>query len=989
MLTNAQVLTEGVDVPALDAVLFLERRTSKIDVTQAVGRALRKAPDKAYGFVVIPVIVPEGASITDEQVLNGSDFKVLWDVVRALRSHDERVDYWVNNIAAAKSKLSPLSLSQPEPETDDDSGGGIILILDDSTVPPDAVFEQLRLEVEDKIASKLVDVCGDRQMWPHWGERAAEICEKIQHRVSVLIREDQHIQVAFRRFVDAMRKTVGPQITDSDAEEMVAQHVVTIPVFDAFFDKSEFAARNPVSEQINRLLAVFVAKGWTFDHERRPLTRAYQRMAEAFEGALTGGEKLDVLREVYDGFFQKAMRAEVKRLGIAYTPVELVDFIVKSVDAVCRQEFGRGVTAEGVNVLDPFTGTGTFVNRLLTLKTADGEYLIRDEDLARKFAGSDGGPPEIHANEIVLLAYYIAALKIEEGAEERGAFTSGGYRPFEGIVLTDTFRMTHKQMHPQLPGSYMRRNSLRATAQNRLPIQVILGNPPWSAGQKSSGDDNPNLRYRRIAERVRATYGRRHKEVTGRGAGKSAGNLYVQAIRWASDRLSGPDGNSERPGVLAFVHPNSLINGTSLAGMRAALRDEFTGIYVVNLRGDAYKSGEEFRREGDKVFGQTSRNGVQITVLVCNPARDLSAPAVLRYAEVPEYSSRAEKFEWLARLGDVTSGSLKPVPVVPQHHWINLPDGTFDDMLPVCSTNKADTKVAVDTSALGVTTACDVYAYSFSRAKLIRKMRALIDAYEDARELVSLGEPLETVTRNEELDIIMWTGVLKQSLKKDIPIEFDESRIREVLYRPFTKLWLYEDSRILSSVKTISAMFPRTEITHTHTHTHTQLVASESSSTKPNSSPSPGSRPTGYSTSAPQDDKPELLRDDHDLGAVEHGNLRGTGFSGAARPSHHGSGPADTDAAEDEPEAMILTGGSTNGSPDAMTATGVLPDLNGVGPARGGGSSAHPQTAIMITATNTRAIFSAVATGCIGDLCAVGTNQPSRTIPARLWKRSC
>jgi len=805
-------------VPALDAVLFLERRTSKIDVTQAVGRALRKAPDKAYGFVVIPVIVPEGTSITDEQVLNGSDFKVLWDVVRALRSHDERVDYWVNNIAAAKSKLSRLS--QPEPETGE--GGGIILILDDSAVSPDAVFEQLQLEVEDKIASKLVDVCGDRQMWPHWGERAAEICREVQRRVSALIRQDQHISAAFRRFGDAMRKTVGPQITDRDAEEMVAQHVVTIPVFDAFFDKSEFATKNPVSEQINRLLAVFAAKGWTFEHERRPLTRAYRRMAEAFEGALTGGEKLDVLREVYDGFFNKAMRAQVKRLGIVYTPVELVDFTLKSVDAVCRQEFGRGVTAEGVNVLDPFTGTGTFVNRLLTLKNTDGEYLIRDEDLARKFTGSDGGPPEIHANEIVLLAYYIAALKIEEGAEERGLFDSIGYQPFEGIVLTDTFRMTHKQMHPQLPGSYLRRNSQRATTQNRLPIQVILGNPPWSAGQKSSGDDNPNIEYPEMAQRVRDTYGRRHKEVTGRGAGKSAGNLYVQAIRWASDRLSSSDDDDAfAPGIVAFVHPNSLISGTSLAGMRAALRDEFTGVYVVNLRGDAYKSGDEFRREGDKVFGQASRNGVQITVLARNPGKDPYAPALLRYAEVPECSSRAEKFAWLAQLGDVTSDGFVEVPVMPQHQWINLPDGTFDDLLPVCSTNKDDTEMAVAISALGVTTACDVYAYSFSRSKLVRKMCDLIEAYEDARELVSLGEPFEEVTKNEELDVIKWTGALKQTLKRDEPIEFDESRIREVLYRPFTKLWLYEDSRILSSVKTVSAMFPPPKFTHTHTHTHT------------------------------------------------------------------------------------------------------------------------------------------------------------------------
>ncbi|MCY3806581.1 MAG: hypothetical protein OXG91_08830, partial [bacterium] len=279
----------------------------------------------------------------------------------------------------------------------------------------------------------------------------------------------------------------------------------------------------------------------------------------------------------------------------------------------------------------------------------------------------------------MLLAYYLAALKIEEGYRER----TGDYEPFEGIVLTDTFLMNDNTRLPEF--GPMGRNSTRVKRQNDLPIEVIVGNPPWSAGQKSAGDDNPNIDYPALAERVRDTYGRRHRNVTGRGAGKSAGNLYVQAIRWASDRLNGVGDESARPGVVAFVHPNSLCNGTSLAGMRAALRDEFSDIYVVNLRGDAMKSGDEFRREGDKIFGAGSRNGVQITVLVRNPERDLSQPATLHYAEVPEYSNLDSKLAWLDQLGDVTGDEFQTVPLNDEHHWVNLTDGTFEQLLPVCA----------------------------------------------------------------------------------------------------------------------------------------------------------------------------------------------------------------------------------------------------------------------------------------------------------------
>ena len=539
-----------------------------------------------------------------------------------------------------------------------------------------------------------------------------------------------------------------------------------------------------------------------FDQLIQPLKRSYDRIATVFEDVTEDADpaasKLQILQDVYEGFFKAAIPDVVKRLGIVYTPVPLVDFMLRSAEAVCRQHFGKSLSDPEVEILDPFTGTGTFLARLLTITDANGEPLVRDEDVIRKYSG------ELHANDLVLLAYYIAALKIEQSAASRGVFEDG-YHPFDGIVLRDTFSSAQSGQFD------LEQNPERATEQDTRNIRVIIGNPPWSAGQKSTGDDNPNIEYPHMERQVRETYGTKHREVTGQGAGKSAGNLYVQSFRWATDRLGDPDSEKEdRHGVVAFIHPNSLANGTSLAGMRAALRDEFSHLYVVNLRGDAYKSGEEFRREGDKLFGGGSRNAVQITVAVRSPDAGPDDIGKLHYAEVPEYSSLDQKFAWLTRLGDVTNPEFVEVPVNGRHDWVNLTDGTFEQLIPVCGTSRdsSDEQIA-HISALGLTTACDTYVYSFSRSDLIRKIKNLIDAYEEAREFLEAGFPFKEATANDQLENIKWTAALKQSLRRNHQLTFDESRIRDVLYRPFTKLWLYEDDRILSSVKTISAMFPR------------------------------------------------------------------------------------------------------------------------------------------------------------------------------------
>jgi len=824
VLTNARVLSEGVDVPALDAVVFLEPRSSELDITQAVGRVMRKAPGKQKGYIIIPVVIPvhevdvedEDARISHaDKILSSSDFSAVWKVARALRSHDDRIDYWLNNPHTAKQtttfrlRTTKFPSANRDTETNSASNGA------DTKVARDT-FEQLSLALAQNFASMLVSKCGDRQLYPRWGEQAARICETIRQRVSVLISRAGGLPNAsadaFDEFLSEIRLAVSPDVSYRQAEEMVAQHIVTIPVFDVLFSGSDFVSSNPVSISINKLIGIFEAQGGKFEEDLRPLKRAYQTMERAFQGAVSSQDKLDILREIYDGFFNAAMKKAVEALGIAYTPVELVDFIWRSVDAVCRREFGKGLTDEGVNILEPFVGTGTFISRLLTGKDSQGNYLIRDEDLARKYNH------EIHANELILLAYYIAALKIEETKHSREQEANPNsqvkYEPFENIVLTDTFLM-NENLAARVSEMFERKdgNPERVQKQNQLSIQVIASNPPWSSGQDSASDDNPRTKYKAVAERVLETYSKTHKDITGRApGGNAAGNTYVQAFRWASDRINGnqnPDNSQAipEPAIISFVSPNSLYDGTSLAGMRRCLQSEFTDIYVVNLRGNAYKSGEERKKEGDNVFGNETRNGVQITVLVRNPQKDMDTPVALHYIEVPEYSNLDQKLEWLSELEDVLNPEFQLIPINDRWSWSNPGTPGWEDMLSLCPKKSGESEDAIiSRHASGITTGCDTYVYAFSRSEVEHKARALIDEYNKTLAVYiqdPTPEHLDELTKNHNIDSIKWTHALENTLKKQKLLTFDDSKIVQVLYRPFRKMWLYLEPDILSSTSVV------------------------------------------------------------------------------------------------------------------------------------------------------------------------------------------
>lgn len=596
ILSNARCLSEGVDVPALDAVLFLNPRNSVVDVVQSVGRVMRRAEGKKYGYIILPIGIP--ADVPPEQALRDNEkYKVVWQVLQALRAHDDRFNATINQIELNKKRpdvIDVIGIGSKDPgdkrdgESDGDSAPKVL--------ETQTTFHFPQLEAwKDAIYAKIVLKCGSRRYWEDWAKDVAAIAERHTERLKALLDagEPRHRE-AFAAFLAGLRQNINPSISGDDAIEMLSQHLITRPVFDALFEGYAFTQHNPVSLAMQQMLETLHDQ--SLEKETEKLAKFYASVRERASGIDNAEGRQRVVIELYDKFFRTAFPKMAERLGIVYTPVEVVDFIIRSVQDVLQHEFQSSLGAKDVHVIDPFTGTGTFIVRLLQ------SGFIGQGDLLRKYQH------ELHANEIVLLAYYIAALNIEEtfhGFLREGVKYSGpessaaAYHPFEGIVLTDTFQLSEtkgdmdEKMFPE--------NNRRVKRQKAAPIRVVVGNPPYSVGQESESDNNKNLKYETLDSRIASTYA----AASNAKLAKSFYDSYIRAIRWASDRIHGK-------GVVGFVTNSSFIDSNNLDGLRASLTDEFTGIYVFNLRGNAHTSGEQRRMEKGNVFGEGSRAGIAV-----------------------------------------------------------------------------------------------------------------------------------------------------------------------------------------------------------------------------------------------------------------------------------------------------------------------------------------------------------------------------------------
>ncbi|WP_240967074.1 DEAD/DEAH box helicase [Micrococcus luteus] len=770
VLSNAKCLSEGVDVPTLDAVLFLSPRNSQVDVVQSVGRVMRRAEGKKTGYIILPIAVD--ASADPESALNDSKaYKVVWDVLQALRAHDDRFEAMVNQIALGRSvedRVQVIGIGSGDTAEDDGAPGS----GEDKSIrgTRQALFAmQDAQQWKDAIYARLVRKVGDRRYWEDWAKDVKDIADRHITRIrGILNGPDREPRRKFALFLEGLRGNLNDAITEQDAIEMLSQHLITKPVFEALFEDYSFAAHNPVSQVMDAMAQVL--DSYNLETEVDSLEDFYRGVRVRAEGIETAEGKQKIITELYERFFKLAFPRTAESLGIVYTPVQVVDFILRAVDEALRENFGVGVTDEGVHVLDPFTGTGTFIVRLLQ------SGLIRPEDLLRKYT------QELHANELLLMAYYIAAINIEatlhgllvEQAELNGDDgASVGYEPFDGIVLTDTFQMTEDG--DKLDEVVFRSNNARVQAQNDLDIRVIIGNPPYSVGQTNTNDDNANLSYPTLDASIRDTYAKRSQA----GLLKSIYDSYIRAIRWGSNRLL----NSDQGGVLCYVSNGGYIDGNSADGLRKSLYSEFHEIYVYNLRGNQRTAGEQSRKEGGKVFDSGSRNTVAVLLLVKRPGE--VEQCRLHYKDIGDYLTRQEKLELVEQ---ATLSSLDWTEITPnaEGDWVNQRDDRFHEFQPIGSSNDGNAIFAVD--ARGLVTARDAWIYNSSAATVRSNMASFVVEYN-----ANLG--VADVRRDSTR--ISWSANLLRRARREERIEPESETIRPVAYRPFNKVHGYIDPKLI------------------------------------------------------------------------------------------------------------------------------------------------------------------------------------------------
>lgn len=812
ILSNVRCLSEGVDVPALDAVLFLTPRNSQVDVVQSVGRVMRKSEGKKRGYVVLPVVIPAGME-AHEALNDNRSFKVVWQVLQALRSHDDRFDAMTNKIDingyADISKMEVIAITdkvnRKAQKTDDktknkNAGKNSFSIGTPVKKPTKDDQGELQFnigEIERAIYAKVVQKCGNRSHWEDWANDIAKIAKTHITRITTILETSTNTEEikAFNAFAAELRDDLNDSITDEEIIEMLAQHLITKPVFDALFESYSFAQNNPMSQAMQAVLDIL--EEHNIDKEADTLQSFYDSVKMRAEGIENATGKQKIIVELYDKFFKKAFPKMTERLGIVYTPVEVVDFIIHSVNDILKAEFGQTLGSKGVHIIDPFTGTGTFITRLLQ------SGLISPEQLQYKYKH------EIHANELVLLAYYISAINIEAVYHNlREDFTGEPqpYEPFEGICLTDTFQMYEKE---DMIDALLVDNSARRRKQKELDIRVIIGNPPYSIGQGSQNDNNQNVSYPGLDSKIEKTYVSKSTALLNRGVYDS----YIRAIRWASDRIG-------ESGVIGFVTGSGFISRSSMDGLRKCLVEEFTQIHVFNLRGDIRKNmlSKGKAKEGQNIFGSGSMSGIALTIFIKNQSSE-SAGKIF-YHDIGDNLTKDQKLERIKEYksleGIFNRGLWTEVKIDTHGDWLNQRDDSFG-MYIVLGDKKTNGLKLFENFSLGVATNRDSWCYNYSLKNLQNNMASLIRFYNSevdrfdktfgSQDKKSREEALDDFVDNDPTKI-SWSRGLKQELLKNKTHEYRQVAITKSLYRPFAKHWMYFDKTFNEMVLQMPRIFP-------------------------------------------------------------------------------------------------------------------------------------------------------------------------------------
>ncbi len=774
VLSNARCLSEGVDVPALDSIVFFDGKSAMVDIIQAVGRVMRKAKRKKRGYIILPIALEESEIENLDEAVNNTNFKNIWKVIKALRSHDPSLV----DEATFKEKIKIFGSDDGNKQSDEKTLFDAILLQD----------------LADAMYNVMPTKLGDRNYWENFTKKTGNIARTLNNRLKMIFDKNPEF---FHGFLDSLRGNIHQNIREDEALDMITSHIITKPIFDALFGDN---IQNPIAKALDKMVQKLSTLG--LEGETKDLKNLYESVKTEALHAKSQKSQQELIKNLYNTFFKEAFKKQSEKLGIVYTPIEVVDFILRATNGILKKHFNTDFNDSNITIFDPFTGTGSFIARLLSKENA----LISDEALKEKFQKN------LFAFDIVLLSYCIALINITQAAQNR----DGSLKNFKNIALTDSLdyleEKTNKGALP-LYEDLKENKDIKDTLAGQN-IRVIIGNPPYSAGAKSENDNNQNLSHPKLERLVYEKYG---KNSTSRNVGQTTRDTLIQSIRMASDVI-------KDKGVIGFVVNGGFIDSKSADGFRKCVAKEFSHLYVLNLRGNQRTSGEVSKKEGGKIFDSGSRATVAIIFFV----KDKSAPDnTIFYYEVDDYLKREAKLNLLAGFENLESVPFEKITPNAKGDWINQRNDDFEKLIPLKRDKTLQNDSVFDINSLGVVSGRDPWVYNFSPNILTQSVQKCIDTYnadlkrfnERFRETFKqrtkgvkssdLYKQLNDKEITTDKTKIAWTRSLKKGFIKNENLpESSEERIRLALYRPFNKQWLYFDKNLNEEQYQFSKIFP-------------------------------------------------------------------------------------------------------------------------------------------------------------------------------------
>lgn len=791
VLSNARCLSEGVDVPALDSIVFFDGKSAMVDIIQAVGRVMRKAKNKKRGYIILPIALEESEIQNLDEAVNNTNFKNIWKVLKALRSHDSSLV----DEATFKEKIKIFGSDDASNPDDEEELQKDKTEQSDPKQAQKTLFDAILLQdLANAVYNVMPTKLGDRNYWENFAKKTGNIARTLNERLKDIFGKNPEI---FHGFLDSLRENIHQNIKEEEALDMITSHIITKPIFDAIFGDN---IKNPIAKALDKMVLKLSDLG--LEGETKDLKNLYESVKTEAARAKSQKSQQELIKNLYNTFFKEAFRKQSEKLGIVYTPIEVVDFILRATNGILKKHFNTDFNDQNITIFDPFTGTGSFIARLFSKEN----NLISDEALKEKFQKN------LFAFDIVLLSYYIALINITQAAQNRDS----SLKNFKNIALTDSLDyLEEKTNKGVIPGfEDLKENQEIKTTMEKQNIRVIIGNPPYSAGAKSENDNNQNLTHPKLEKWVYEAYG---KNSTAK-VGKTTRDALIQSIRMASDLL-------KDKGVVGFVVNGSFIDSKSADGFRKCVAKEFSHLYVLNLRGNTRTSGEIVKKEGGQIFDSGSRATIAIVFFV----KDKSVPNnTIFYYEVEDYLKREAKLNWLANFENLESVPFKEITPNDKGDWINQRNDAFDKLIPL----KRDKKLKIfdtifDLNSNGVATNRDPLVYNFSQKTLKQSVQNCIDTYNaDLKRFnahfreafkqrtkgvksADLYKQLNDQEITTDKTKIAWTDGLKNNLIKNKNLqESHKDRMRLAMYRPFNKQWLYWDKDWIHRQSQLPKIFP-------------------------------------------------------------------------------------------------------------------------------------------------------------------------------------